>query len=118
MKISNRTFQSLNQFFESFIRYFNSTVQNITLNHGKEFNQCQELEQCYGIITYFAIHINFGNGGAVNTLIVDCVVFLRKLTLLKFTTNQVLEVVELINNRPLKLYNNHITIEIFRACSD
>ncbi|MFC0290270.1 IS30 family transposase, partial [Bombilactobacillus bombi] len=34
------------------------------------------------------------------------------------TADQVLEAVELINNRPLKLHQYRTAIEVFRACSD
>nr|WP_276103736.1 IS30 family transposase [Bombilactobacillus bombi] len=49
MKTPDRTAQFLNQTFER----FGSVVQSITVDHDKEFVQYQELEQRYGLTTYF-----------------------------------------------------------------
>ena len=53
MKAPDRTAQSLNQAFASFMHRFGSTVQSITVDHGKEFAQYQDLERDYGLTTLF-----------------------------------------------------------------
>lgn len=92
------------------MRYFISTIQSINVDYSKELTQYHKLEQRYGITSYFVIPIHFGDRVAL--------FFSKKTNFIKVTTNQVLEIVELVNNRFLKLHNYHTDIKVFRACLD
>ena len=45
-------------------------------------------------------------------------VFLKKKNFNQVTTDLLLETIELINNRLLKLYNYRTAMDVFRTCSD
>ncbi|RHW52088.1 IS30 family transposase [Bombilactobacillus bombi] len=119
MKAPNRTAQSLNQVFASFMHQFGSTVQSITVDHGKEFAQYQDLERDYGLTTYFCHPYSPWERGSNEYFNRKLRWFFPKQTNFnQVTAEQVLEAVELINNRPLKLHHYRTAIEVFRACSD
>ena len=48
----------------------------------------------------------------------SCAGFLKEKNFNQVTTDLLLETIELINNRPLKLYNYRTAIDVFRTCSD
>ncbi|WP_181189606.1 IS30 family transposase [Bombilactobacillus bombi] len=98
---------------------FSSAVKSITVDYGKKFAQYQSLEQNYGLTAYFYHSYAPWERGSDEYFNRKLRWFFPKKTDFKqVTANQVLEVIELINNRPLKLHNYQTAIEVFRACSD
>lgn len=59
----------------------------------------------------FFTPILFENETAMNILIISVVVFSKNRYLIKITTSQVLEAMELINNRTLKLQNYKLLLK-------
>lgn len=101
------------------MRHFQGTVKSITVDHGKEFAQYKSLEECYGLTTYFCHPYSPWERGSNEYFNRKLRWFFPKQTNFdQVTADQVLEAVELINNRPLKLHQYRTAIEVFRACSD
>lgn len=98
---------------------FGSTVKRITVDHGKDFAQYHSLEQRYWL-TFLFLSSLFALGTRQQWVfqVQVVLVFLKKKNFNQVTTDLLLETIELINNRPLKLYNYRTAIDVFRTCSD
>lgn len=119
IKAPNRTATTLNKTFGRFMKTFGSQVKSITVDHGKEFSNYQVLEDRYKIPIYFCHAYSPWERGS-NEYFNGRLrwFFPKKTNFSKITEDDLIEALELINNRPLKINQLQTAIEKFRVCSD
>lgn len=119
LKVANRTSEALNTAFDSFMGVFGSQVKSITVDHGKEFSNYQVLEAKYNVTVYFCHAYSPWERGSNEYFNRRLRWFFPKRTnFSRITEDTLLESLDLINNRPLKINQLQTSIEKFRACSD
>lgn len=123
LKIPNRASESMNIAIAKFMNLFGSTVKSFTTDHGKEFSNYENLELKYNIPIYFCHPYapwERGTNEYFNRKIRWF--FPKKTNFREVTTDSILESIELINNRPLKILNGSTAIKAFTEfsseCSD
>lgn len=123
IKIPDRSSNSMNRVFSTFMNQFSSTVKSVTVDHGKEFSGYQELNIKYNLPVYFCHPYSPWERGTNEYFNRKLRWFFPKKTNFNFVSeDEVFEALELINNRPLKILNGNTAISTFRkyfdGCSD
>jgi len=123
IKINDRSKSSMSYAFSIFMNTFERTVKSITVDHGKEFSGYQQLKADYDLSVYFCHPYSPWERGTNEYFNRKLRWFFPKKTNFEFIANDdVIEAIELINGRPLKILGWKTAIEAFREyyfkCSD
>lgn len=123
IKISDRSKSSMAYAFSIFMKTFETTVKSITVDHGKEFSGYQQLKENYDLSVYFCHPYSPWERGANEYFNRKLRWFFPKKTNFEsIADDDVIEAIELINSRPLKVLGWKSAIEAFREyfskCSD
>lgn len=122
-KIDNRPSKSMNEAISDFIKLFGPSVKSLTSDHGKEFAGYKEIQDKYSVDFYFCHPYSPWERGSNEYFNRKIRWFYpRKTNFSKVTEDSILETIELINSRPLKVLGHKAAIEAFyefySRCSD
>jgi len=123
IKVPDRTKESMNFALRKFMKVFDGTVKSMTVDHGKEFSGYEEIQDHYHFPVYFCHAYSPWERGANEYFNRKLRWFFPKKTdFNSIAEDEVLEAIELINHRPLKVLGWNTAIDSFRGyltkCSD
>ncbi|AKP66795.1 IS30 family transposase [Companilactobacillus ginsenosidimutans] len=117
IKINDRTKESMNSAIKKMKSIFGENIKSITVDHGKEFSGFNDLADYYNLPVYFCHPYSPWERGTNEYFNRKLRWFFPKKTdFNSVSEDELLESLELINNRPLKILGWNTAIETFRDC--
>jgi IS30 family transposase len=116
--VANKTADSVTSSIITLLESFKEWVHTLTFDNGKEFAKHEQIAQAIGCKTYFAKPYHSwerGQNENANGLLRQY--FPKAMGLLDVTTQQVLDTVHKLNNRPRKCLGFKTPYEVFRELS-
>jgi len=116
--VTNKTAEAVTGGIIALLDGFKDGVHTVTFDNGKEFAKHEQVAQTIGCKTYFAKPYHSwerGQNENANGLLRQY--FPKAMSLLDVTTQQVLETLHKLNNRPRKCLGFKTPYEVFRELS-